>query len=77
VKFCRSCGGALVDGSDKLAGEHPRCGSQPVEGKRGDPENGGSPPPGELPVDQRADTVPAPPPTETHELADETQELCP
>jgi hypothetical protein len=37
--------------------------AEPVEGPRGDPENGGSPPAGHEPPDPRAPTVPAPPPT--------------
>lgn len=37
--------------------------AQPVEGPMGDPEAGGSPPAGAEPVDQKAPTVPAPPPT--------------
>lgn len=37
--------------------------AQPVEGPMGDPQAGGSPPAGAEPVDQKASTVPAPPPT--------------
>jgi hypothetical protein len=44
-----------------------RLHAEPVEGPAGDPEAGGSPPPGAVPVDQRAPTVPAPAPTEPQE----------
>lgn len=65
MRFCTRCGQALVFGADKRAGEHAACPvpqASPVEGPMGDPEHGGSPPADAPPVDQRADTVPAPPP---------------
>lgn len=72
---CRSCSRSLLLTAEQSAGACLMCSpvlvaahrrleihAEPVEGPAGDPEHGGSPPPGELPADQRADTVPAPPP---------------
>ena len=58
--------GACLMCSPVLVAAHRRreVHAEPVEGPTGDPEHGGSPPPGAPVVDQRADTIPAAPPTE-------------
>lgn len=71
---CRFCSRSLLLTAEQSAGACLLCSpvlvaahrrkeihAEPVEGPTGDPEHGGSPPPGEVPVDQRAPTVPAPP----------------
>jgi hypothetical protein len=75
--ICRSCSRSLLLTAEQAAGACLLCSpvlvaahrrrevqSEPVEGPAGDPEHGGSPPADAPVVDQRADTIPAAPPTE-------------
>lgn len=73
--ICRWCHRSLITSAEQASGVCVVCNpvrnarlesefnASPVEGRRGDPEHGGSPPAGGEPVDQKAPTVPAPAPT--------------